>query len=43
MVAITIAGALVMNWIVAAEQIPERMGAWMTALDMSPGRLHVRR
>ena len=35
-VAITIAGALVMNWIVAAEQIPERMGDWMTALDMSP-------
>ena len=35
-VAITIAGALVMNWIVAAEQIPERMGNWMTALDMSP-------
>ena len=25
-----------MNWIVAAEQIPERMGNWMTALDMSP-------
>ncbi len=36
MVAITIAGALVMNWIVAAEQIPEAMGAWMIALDMSP-------
>ncbi|HKP26695.1 MAG TPA: TRAP transporter large permease [Dongiaceae bacterium] len=35
-VAITIAGALVMNWIVAAEQIPEAMGAWMIALDMSP-------
>ena len=35
-VAITIAGALVMNWIVAAEQIPERMGNWMTGLDMSP-------
>ena len=35
-VAITIAGALVMNWIVAAEQIPERMGLWMTALDLSP-------
>lgn len=35
-VAITIAGALVMNWIVAAEQIPERMGAWMTSLEMSP-------
>ena len=25
-----------MNWIVAAEQIPERMGIWMTGLDMSP-------
>jgi tripartite ATP-independent transporter DctM subunit len=35
-VAITIAGALVMNWIVAAEQIPERMGVWMTGLDLSP-------
>jgi tripartite ATP-independent transporter DctM subunit len=35
-VAITIAGALVMNWIVASEQIPERMGNWMTGLDMSP-------
>lgn len=35
-VAITIAGALVMNWIVAAEQIPEAMGAWMISLDMSP-------
>ena len=35
-VAITIAGALVMNWVVAAEQIPEAMGAWMIALDMSP-------
>jgi tripartite ATP-independent transporter DctM subunit len=35
-VAITIAGALVMNWIVASEQIPERMGTWMTGLDMSP-------
>lgn len=35
-VAITIAGALVMNWIVAAEQIPERMGNWIAALDMSP-------
>jgi tripartite ATP-independent transporter DctM subunit len=36
MVAITIAGALVMNWIVAAEQIPEAMGAWMISLDLSP-------
>jgi tripartite ATP-independent transporter DctM subunit len=35
-VAITIAGALVMNWIVAAEQIPAAMGAWMISLDMSP-------
>jgi tripartite ATP-independent transporter DctM subunit len=35
-VAITIAGALVMNWVVAAEQIPEAMGAWMISLDMSP-------
>jgi tripartite ATP-independent transporter DctM subunit len=35
-VAITIAGALVMNWIVAAEQIPERMGLWMSGLDLSP-------
>src|SRR5689334_8669087 len=35
-VAITIAGALVMNWVVAAEQIPEAMGHWMISLDMSP-------
>ena len=35
-VAITISGALVMNWIVAAEQIPEAMGAWMISLDMPP-------
>jgi tripartite ATP-independent transporter DctM subunit len=35
-VVITIAGALVMNWIVAAEQIPQYMGEWMTGLDMSP-------
>jgi tripartite ATP-independent transporter DctM subunit len=35
-VAITIAGALVMNWIVAAEQIPQAMGDWMNSLDMSP-------
>ena len=34
--AITIAGALVMNWIVAAEQIPQAMGEWMLTLDMSP-------
>ena len=35
-VAITIAGALVMNWIVASEQIPEAIGQWMNSLDMSP-------
>lgn len=35
-VAITIAGALVMNWIVTAEQIPQAMGMWMNSLDMSP-------
>ena len=35
-VAITIAGALVMNWIVASEQIPSRMGVWMSGLDLSP-------
>lgn len=35
-VAITIAGALVMNWIVASEQIPDALGAWMNRLDMSP-------
>lgn len=35
-VAITIAGALVMNWVVASEQIPAAMGAWMISLDMSP-------
>lgn len=35
-VAITIAGALVMNWIVAAEQIPAAMGHWMVELALSP-------
>jgi tripartite ATP-independent transporter DctM subunit len=35
-VAITIAGALVMNWVVAAEQIPGFLGAWMGQLDLSP-------
>ena len=35
-VAITIAGALVMNWVVASEQIPDELGAWMISLDMSP-------
>ena len=36
MVALTIAGALVMNWVVAAEQIPEVLGRWMIELDLSP-------
>ena len=35
-VAVTIAGALVMNWVVASEQIPEAVGAWMVSRDMSP-------
>lgn len=35
-VAITIAGALVVNWVVASEQIPDELGAWMISLDMSP-------
>src|SRR6202008_4391193 len=35
-VAITIAGALVMNWVVAAEQLPEVLGGWMLHLDVSP-------
>lgn len=35
-VAITIAGALVMNWIVASEQVPEAMGAWIVSMHMSP-------
>jgi TRAP-type C4-dicarboxylate transport system permease large subunit len=35
-VAITIAGALVMNWIVAAEQIPEVLGHWLVELDLAP-------
>ncbi len=34
-VAITIAGALVMNYIVAAEQIPGALGAWIASLNMS--------
>lgn len=33
-VAITIAGALVMNYIVAAEQMPEALGAWIASLHM---------
>jgi tripartite ATP-independent transporter DctM subunit len=35
-VAITIAGALVMNWVVAAEQLPEVLGEWIRAMDLSP-------
>jgi tripartite ATP-independent transporter DctM subunit len=35
-VAITIAGALVMNWVVAAEQLPASLGGWMLHLDVSP-------
>lgn len=35
-VAITIAGALVMNWIVASEQIPKVLGDWINTVDMSP-------
>jgi len=35
-VAITIAGALVMNWVVAAEQLPALLGGWMLHLDVSP-------
>ena len=34
-VAVTIAGALVMNYIVAAEQIPGELGAWIASLNMS--------
>jgi tripartite ATP-independent transporter DctM subunit len=34
-VAITIAGALVMNYIVAAEQLPEVLGDWITSLHMT--------
>jgi tripartite ATP-independent transporter DctM subunit len=35
-VAVTIAGALAMNWVVAAEQIPGVIGGWMLQLDVSP-------
>lgn len=35
-VAITIAGALVMNYIVAAERIPGALGAFIIELDLSP-------
>ncbi len=34
-VAITIAGALVMNWVVAAERIPDAVAQWMFSNDMS--------
>ncbi|MEO8883286.1 MAG: TRAP transporter large permease [Devosia sp.] len=34
-VAITIAGALVMNYIVAAEQLPEALGVWIASLHMT--------
>jgi len=36
MVAITIAGAVVMNYIVAAERFPEVMGVWMSQMHMGP-------
>lgn len=35
-VAITIAGALVMNWVVVAEQIPSLLGGWLLDLDVTP-------
>jgi tripartite ATP-independent transporter DctM subunit len=35
-VAITIAGAVVMNYIVAAERLPHMLGVWIASLDMSP-------
>jgi tripartite ATP-independent transporter DctM subunit len=35
-VAITIAGAVVMNYIVAAEQLPGLLGSWMATLHMGP-------
>jgi tripartite ATP-independent transporter DctM subunit len=35
-VAITIAGAVVMNYVVAAEQIPEQLGFWIASLNMDP-------
>jgi tripartite ATP-independent transporter DctM subunit len=34
-VAVTIAGALVMNWVVASERIPAALGTWMVSMDMS--------
>jgi tripartite ATP-independent transporter DctM subunit len=34
-VAITIAGALLMNYVVAAEQIPNALGAWIAGMHMS--------
>lgn len=36
-VAITIAGAMVMNWIVASEQIPSMLGNWMASMHMTQG------
>lgn len=33
-VAVTIAGALVMNWVVAAEQLPGALGTWMVSLNL---------
>src|SRR6185312_15086629 len=38
-VAITIAGAVVMNYIVAAEQLPEVLCAWIAALHFGPSTL----
>jgi tripartite ATP-independent transporter DctM subunit len=35
-VAITIAGAVLMNYVVAAERIPEELGAWIASLDLGP-------
>lgn len=35
-VAITIAGAVLMNYVVAAEQIPDQLGSWIASLDLSP-------
>lgn len=35
-VAITIAGAVVMNYIVAAEQIPMHLGSWIASMNLSP-------
>jgi tripartite ATP-independent transporter DctM subunit len=35
-VGITIAGAVVMNYIVAAERLPSVLGEWITSMDMGP-------